>query len=126
MSAKTAENPETAEAAKTKKNLLLHKLRLQGNHIHNIKFLKEGKGVLKMVKQTKGSTYEDYTSCPRCEGYYAKKNFRNHPTACPRKNQENQGQFPSSDRSKSIPEPLTDGVCSSITPEPSEDEEDDL
>lgn len=60
---------------KTKENMLM-RMRNIGNHLHNIKVLKQGQGTLIVVhrpsEQTHPDAHRDYVPCPDCYGYFRK------------------------------------------------------
>ena len=63
----------------------LKKLRNAGDHLHNIDILKGGEGDIVVKKNIKRKTsHEDYVPCPRCVGYFYKRDLWRHK--CPNLN----------------------------------------
>ena len=67
------------------KEVELKKLRNAGDHLHNIDILKGGEGDIVVKKNIKRKTSnEDYVPCPRCVGYFFKRDLWRHK--CPNLN----------------------------------------
>ena len=72
------------EYAQSKDANCLHKIRNVGNHLHNLKVLKDGHGPLIVVHRPSKNTpnaHSDYVPCPDCYGYFRKSLLYRHD--CP-------------------------------------------
>jgi len=70
------------EADKTKKNIKLLKLRNLGNHVHNERVVKEGKGDFVVIHRPNDEAdFRKYVACRYCYGYLSKQAIWKH--VCP-------------------------------------------
>lgn len=61
------------------------RLRLKGNHFHNVRVLQTGQGqllVLRRPKEGKAHSTQDYTPCPDCLGYVYQRDLWKHRQVC--------------------------------------------
>ncbi|KAJ8050396.1 hypothetical protein HOLleu_03587 [Holothuria leucospilota] len=68
-----------------KKQAYFNRLRLKGNHYHNVRVLQTGTGqllVLRRPKEGQAHSTEDYTPCPDCLGYVYKRDLWKHRQVC--------------------------------------------
>lgn len=73
----------SGETERAKRKVLLLKLRNLGNHIHNLKVLKQGVGTLQVVYRSKTVPFSSYVACSHCLGYYAPGDLWKHVQNCP-------------------------------------------
>ncbi|XP_071828561.1 uncharacterized protein [Apostichopus japonicus] len=66
------------------RNAIFEELRKKGDHAHNIKVFKEGKGQLLVYKRPQMGLLdaEDFIPCPDCHGYFAKRSLWRHQKNC--------------------------------------------
>ena len=70
---------------KSMKEKLVIKLRNHGNHLHNMKVLREGQGTLEVAYRPRPSDVRHHTyylPCTYCYGYYGKKELWKHARRC--------------------------------------------
>jgi hypothetical protein len=66
--------PKQSQARKS----MTTKLRLKGNHLHNVAAIKKKDGPIVVARRMGESTNSEVITCPNCMGYYAKRSLYRH------------------------------------------------